>query len=88
MKITREISSAHPGKCRMVVKGLFGTVKGKVFYCEESDFFPYNFMKHHDSRKGYLVHPSAKGAIGFSTDFDMACNMLLEELGIMKTVCV
>lgn len=91
MKITRKISSAHPEKCSMIVKGFFGNIKGRVFYGNECDFFPSKFdckLKDPEARNGYLVHPSHKGAIGFCTDFDMACNMLLEELKIVKTVCV
>ncbi len=75
MKITRTISSAHPNKCHMIAKGFFGNVKGEVLYGTNIEEEWYDVI--------------VKGnRIGQATDFLHACDMLLNELGIVKTVCV
>lgn len=74
MRITKRISSISPVKCEMVARGFFGNYKGKVIW-------------NWDAGEGYLVFVKYKN-VGESLDFNAACNILLEELGVIKTVCV
>lgn len=84
MKIIRSISAAHPSKCHMVAKGFFGNVKGEVKY--DNYAMQYGF-KDMSKLEGYfvIVNGELKGS---NTDFYDACNMLLDSLGIVKTICV
>ena len=80
MRIHRTISSSEPSKCAMNVKGFFGNLKGEVKYFD----YGSEMLK---SKTGYfvLVGGTIKGA---ATDFYHACDMLLDDLKIIKTKCV
>lgn len=80
MKIRRTMSSIDPSKCFMNVKGFFGNVKGEVKY------FDYG-SEMLQAKTGYFVVVGGQ-AVGAATDFYHACDMLLDELKIIKTVCV
>lgn len=73
MKIIRSISSI-PVFCKMTAKGFFGNLKGEVTHF-------YN------GRDWYGVFVDGK-KIGEATNFDHACNMLLDELNVVKTICI
>lgn len=74
MKINRTISQ-HRSKCHMVAKGIFGNVKGEVQYGTNNDDDWYD-----------VVIDGTR--IGQATDFFHACDMLLNDLGVVKTVSV
>lgn len=80
MKITRTISFNDPSNCSMKVKGFLGNLKGEVKHCD----YGIQMLK---NKTGYfvLVGGNVKGA---ATDFYHACDMLLDELKIIKTECV
>lgn len=80
MKIIRNISSTNPYKCNMVAKGFFGNVKGEVKYVD------YGIISL-NTKCGFVVLKNNK-MVGSSTDFSSACDMLLDELNIIKTICV
>jgi hypothetical protein len=75
MKIIRNISSSDPTKCKMIAKGFFGNVKGEVIYVADG------------LEPGYAVIINNK-LIGGGSNFYHVCNMLLDELKIVKTICV
>lgn len=75
MKIIRNISSLHPDKCNMVVKGFLGNVKGSVIHS-------------HNGIKDWYQIKVKNNTVGEATDFYHACDTLLNELGIIKTVYV
>jgi hypothetical protein len=89
MRIIREISSSNPEKCRMVAKGLFGRVKGEVkySYCTDKHFKGVYGITFLNDEPGYFVMVNGD-MIGAASDFHAACDMLLQELGVFKTVCV
>jgi hypothetical protein len=70
MKVVKTISSKCPQNCRMDVYSAFGRIKGRVVYDGFSYFVAY---------KG-----SKLKKIGYGTDFYHVCDMLLDELGIVK----
>jgi hypothetical protein len=80
MKITRNISSAHPSKCHMIAKGFFGNVKGEVKYAD----YPIQAL---EGKPGYFIIKNGE-MVGAATDFYHACDLLLNELGVIRTVCV
>lgn len=74
MRIKRVISSINPSMCQMVAKSFFGNVIGEV---------------RHDWPKGSGYVVIVRGEItGGASDFMVACNMLLDDLKVVKTVCV
>ena len=81
MKYTRNISSAHPSKCHMIAKGFFGNVKGEVKYAD----YPIDILGR--NKTGYFILVNGK-MVGAATDFCHACDSLLNELGVIHTVCV
>lgn len=80
MHIIRNISSSNPEKCNMIAKGFFGTVKGEVQYAN----YPIEGL---NNKNGYFILKNGE-MVGAATDFVHACDMLLNELGIVKTNCV
>jgi hypothetical protein len=75
MKITRNISSVNPSKCHMIVKGLFGNIKGEVRYAD----YPIAALC---DKNGYFILKNGV-MIGAATDFYHACDALLNELKIV-----
>lgn len=80
MKITRTISSLHPEKCSMTVRGWFGREIGRIKYADYG-------IEGLGGKKGYFI--LVKGQmVGAATDFYHACDQLLNDLKIIKTECV
>jgi hypothetical protein len=69
MKVVKTISSKCPQNCRMDVYGAFGRIKACVVY--EVD----HFVAYKGSKFKQVV---------YGTDFYHVCDILLDELGIVK----
>ena len=83
MKIVRTVSQ-NKESCAMEVRGAFGNVHGFVRYSTLGPMSP-------NSKPGYIFVASYWNefrTVGYATDFDVACRMLLEELKIIKTIIV
>jgi hypothetical protein len=61
----------------MVVKGLFGNIKGEVRYAD----YPIVAL---NEKCGYFIIKNGE-MIGAATDFYHACDALLNELKVIKT---
>lgn len=80
MRITKYISGFDPAICKMQVRGFFGNLKGEVVYAN----YGINML---GGKNGYFVLING-GCRGAATEFNAACNMLLEDLKIMKVIVV
>ena len=74
MKITRTVDSTKPEKCSMFALGFFGKERGRVVY--------NSFCL--DGKAGYAIGVNGH-FVGAATDFYHACDMLLNEIGVIKT---
>lgn len=75
MKFHREISSVNPDKCKMVAKNCFGIKVGETIHFHNGVRDWYKVVVRNETR-------------GEATDFYHACNMLMEDLGVVHTKCV